>query len=130
MILNFNQILAMSNVCENLKKIQMPFKLSLILAKNISKLNIEREFYMEREREFAMTYLEIDEETQQFKQIQDGVFKIKDGKEEECREAREALNNFTTEVELHMIPMSLIENMTCFTPADLEVLEPLIIEEE
>lgn len=130
MTLNFNQILEMLGACERLKEIPMPFKLSLILAKNISKLKVEQEFYIEREREFAMNYLEIDEETQQFKQISEGVFKIKDGKEDECREARNELNAFTTDVELRMIPMSLIENMDCFTPADLEALELLINEEE
>ena len=83
MTLNFNQISEMLSACERLKETQMPFKLSLILAKNIAKLKAEQEFYIEREREFAFAYLEIDEETQQFKQIEEGVFKIKEGKEKE-----------------------------------------------
>lgn len=130
MTLNYNQISEMLSACERLKETQMPFKLSLILAKNVAKLKAEQEFYIEREREFAYAYLEIDEETQQFKQLEEGVFKIKEGKEKECREARAELNNFTTEVELRMIPLSLIENMDCFTPADIEALELLINEEE
>ena len=130
MTLNFIQISGLLNACEHLKEIKMPFKLSLILAKNISKLKAEYEFYIEREREFALTYLEIDEATQQFKQIGEGVFKVKDGMEQECQEARREFDNFTTEVDLIKIPMSLIENMDCFTPADLTVLEILINEEE
>lgn len=128
MALTFTQIVEMLNAMESLKETKMPFKLSLILAKNIAALKSEQEFYIEREREFAQKYLEIDEETQQFKQIDEGVFKIRDGMEEECRNARMELNNFETEVNLRMIPIALVENMDCFTPAQLEVLGMLIEE--
>ena len=47
---------------------------------------------------------------------------------EECQEARKALDNFTTEVELRKMPMSMVENME-FTPAQMKGLS-LIIDEE
>ena len=43
------------------------------------------EFYIEQERKFALEYLETDENGQ-FVQEGDGVFRIKEGKEEECPE--------------------------------------------
>lgn len=128
MNLNFNQISKILYSCKELQEIKMPFKLSLILAKNISILQNEYDFYIEREREFALKYLEIDEETKQFKQISEGILKIKDGLEQECQEARQELNKFTVDVNLRMIPISLIENMD-LTPAQVSGLE-LIIEEE
>ena len=130
MKLSFNKVVDMLNVCKELKEVKMPFKLSLILAKNIKILEAENDFYIEREREFAVKYLEIDSETGQFKMISDGIFKIKEGLEDECREAREELNKFEVELNLHKIPMSLIENMDCFTPEHLMALEELIAEEE
>lgn len=130
MTLNFNQISGMIAALEGLKDTKMPFKLSLILAKNISKLKAEQDFFIERERDFALKYLDFDEETQQFVQIENGVFKVKPGMEEECRQARTELNEFSVDIDLRMIPVSLIENLDCFTPSDLEALELLINEEE
>lgn len=127
MTLNFNQITNILAVCEELKDTKMPFKLSLILAKNISVLKAEQEFYIDREREFAMKYLATDENGQ-FIQQNENAFKIIEGMEKECMEARMELNNFVSEVALRMIPISLIENME-FTPSQLEVLEILIEEE-
>lgn len=127
MLLNFNQITQMFDVCNELRDTKMPFKLSLILAKNIAALTSEQDFYIEREREFAMKYLETDENGQ-FVQQGPNAFKIKEGMENECMEARAELNNFESEVNLRMIPISLIENME-FTPKQLEALE-MIIEEE
>lgn len=106
----------------------MPFKLSLIIAKNLITLKTEYEFYIEREREFALKYLEIDEETGNFKQIEDGVLKIKDGFEEECHLARIELNNFEVDVNLLLIPIALLENLD-FTPEQLVKLKKLIEEE-
>ena len=54
--------------------------------------------------------------------------KIKEGKEEECRTAREELDKFTTEVELRKIPIALVENLE-LTPKQVGALE-IIIEEE
>ena len=127
MTLNFNQITAMLAACNELKETKMPFKLSLILAKNIAVLEAEQNFYIDREREFAFKYLEVDENGQ-FVQQSENAFKIKEGLEQECMEARKELNTFETEVALRMIPVSLIENME-FTPAQLAGLEMLIEEE-
>lgn len=128
MTLNFNQLSELIAVMTELQDTKMPFKLSLMLAKNLNLLKKEEEFYIEQERQFAQKYLEFDAEKQEFVQTAQNVFKIKDGLEDECREAREALNNFTTEVELRMIPLSMIEDME-FTPKQLAALE-MIIEEE
>lgn len=127
MTLNFIQISELINVFETLKDMKMPFKLSLILAKNIAMLEKEYEFYIERERDFAFKYLQTDENGQ-FIQEKENVFKIKDGLEQECKEARMELNKFESEVALRKIPVSLIENME-FTPNQLAVLEILIEEE-
>ena len=127
MTLNFIQISELINVLETLKDMKMPFKLSLILAKNIAMLEKEYEFYIEREREFAIKYLQTDENGQ-FIQEKENVFKIKEGLEQECKEARMELNKFESEVALRKIPVSLIENME-FTPNQLAVLEILIEEE-
>lgn len=127
MTLNFIQISELIDVFETLKDMKMPFKLSLILAKNIAMLEKEYDFYIEREREFAMKYLATDENGQFIKQ-DENTFKIKDGLKEECIEARTELNNFESEVNLRMIPVSLIENME-FTPKQLTALQMLIEEE-
>ena len=128
MTLNFNQLSELIAVMTELQDTKMPFKLSLMLAKNLNLLKREEEFYIEQERQCAQRYLEFDAEKQEFVQSAQNVFKIKDGLEDECREAREALNNFTTDVELRMIPLAMIEDME-FTPKQLAALE-MIIEEE
>ena len=117
----------MLDACNELRDTKMPFKLSLILAKNIAALTSEQDFYIEREKEFATKYLDTDENGQ-FIQQGPNAFKIKDGMERECMEARTELNNFESEVNLRMIPVNLIEDME-FTPKQLEALE-MIIEEE
>lgn len=127
MKLNFNQIASLLEVMNQLQSEKVPFKLGLIIAKNTALLKKEEEFYIEREREFAQTYLEVDENGM-FVTQGEGVYKIKDGMEEECRAAREALNDFECDVDLRLIPVSLIENME-FTPAQLGALE-CIIEED
>lgn len=129
MTLNFNQISELISVMTELQDTKMPFKISLMLAKNLNLLKKEEEFYIEQERQFAQKYLEFDAEKQEFVQTAPNVFKIKDGLEQECREAREALNDFTAEVELRMIPLSAVEAME-FTPKQLAALELIIAEEE
>lgn len=128
MTLNFTQISSLIETIESLQDSKMPFKLSLIFAKNLAALKKEEEFYIEQERKFAMEYLKFDAEKQEFVQNGPGVFAIQNGKEEECRKAREELNEFTADVELRTIPVGLIEDME-FTPKQLGALE-LIIEEE
>ena len=127
MKLNFIQVTEMLSVYEELKETKMPFKLSLIIAKNISMLKEEQNFYIEREREFATKYLDTDENGY-FIQQDNNSFKIKDGLVEECMEARNELNNFEVEVNLRTIPIHLLENME-FTPKQLAALEMLIEEE-
>ena len=127
MKLNFIEVTDMLSVYEELKETKMPFKLSLILAKNISMLKEEQNFYIEREREFATKYLDTDENGY-FIQQDNNSFKIKDGLVEECMEARNELNNFEVEVNLRTIPVHLLENME-FTPKQLTALEMLIEEE-
>lgn len=128
MTLNFVQLQSLIETLNSFKDTTMPFKLSLIVAKNLSVLNKEFEFYAEQERAFALKYLEFDENGQPV-MSSENMYKIKDGVQEECIKAREELNNFTCECELRMIPINLLENME-FTPAQLEGLEPIIEEEE
>ena len=127
MELNFQQINGLSEALNELKDKTLPFKLSLIIAKNTALLAKEIEFYIEQERKFAMDYLQMNDDGT-FVQEAEGVFKIKEGKEEECRAAREELDKFTTDVELRKIPMSLVENLE-LTPKQVGALE-IIIEEE
>ena len=127
MKLNFIEVTDMLSVYEELKEIKMPFKLSLILAKNISMLKEEQNFYIEREREFATKYLDTDENGY-FIQQDNNSFKIKEGLVDECIEARNELNNFEVEVNLRTIPVHLLEDME-FTPNQLTALEMLIEEE-
>jgi len=128
MELNFSKITGLNEALMALKDKQLPFKLSLIIAKDLALLAKEIEFYIEQEREFANKYLQKDPETGMFIQESEGVFKIIEGKEEECNEARKTLDAFTTEVDLRTIPVSLIENLE-LTPAQVGALE-IIIEEE
>ena len=93
----------------------MPFKVSLILSRNMTLLKKEEEFFIQQERDFATKFLVYDEEKQEFTQSAPNMFMIKEGMQEECRKAREELNNFTVDVELRKIPVSAIENMD-FTP--------------
>jgi len=127
MELTFNQINGLNESLTELKDKALPFKLSLIIAKDIALLAKEIEFYIEQERKFAQDYLQTNEDGT-FVQESEGVFKIKEGKEEECRKAREELDKFTTNVELRTIPVSLVENLE-LTPSQVGNLE-VILEEE
>jgi len=128
MELNFTQLSSLVDTFTELKEQKLPFKLSLLIAKNSALLSNEMDFYIEREREFAQKYLVTNEETGEFVQERPGIYRIKEGLEDECREAREALNAFTTNIELRKIPMSLLENLE-FTPKQLEAMEFIIDEE-
>ena len=126
--LNFTQLQSLIDALTSLKEEKMPFKLSLIIAKDLSILNKEFEFYVEQERNFATKFLEFDESGNPV-QSGDNMFKIKDGMQEECMKAREELNAFTCECELRYIPTALLEEME-FTPKQLEGLEIIIEEDE
>ncbi len=125
--LTYKQLSELNECFNAIKEIKMPFKLSLILAKNSSMISKEMDFYLEQEKDFAFKYLEVDDQGQ-FIQEQPGVFRIKEGMQEECREAREELDKFTIDVDLKKIPLSLIESLE-LTPAQVETLEELIDEE-
>jgi len=128
MELNFNQLSSLKDIFTELKDQKLPFKLSLIIAKNIGLIDKEIEFYIAQEREFAIKYLEQNEDGS-FVQEGESAFKIKEGLEQECRDARKELDKFTCEVNLRMIPLSLLEGME-FTPAQLVALGPIVEEEE
>jgi len=82
---------------------------------------------VQQEREFALKFLEFDEQGNPI-QEGEGMFKIKDGMQQECLEARTELNKFTCDCDLRSIPMSLIEKLE-LTPDQVAGLE-LIIDEE
>lgn len=126
MTINFTILQSLMTGLNELAEKELPFKLSLLVAKNLSLLEKEQEFYIGQEREFAFKYLVI--ENGQFVQERDNVFKIKEGMEKECQEARETLNKFESEVELRKLPASLLENMD-FNPKTLMALESIIDEE-
>lgn len=129
MTLNYVQLSSILGSLKELQEMKMSFKLSMIIAKNIDMLEKEEEFYIRQEQEFALKYLLRDQETGEFIQKQPGMFEIIPELLEECQEARKALDEFTAEVELKMIPMSLIEDFD-FTPAQVKGLSLIINEEE
>ena len=110
MKLNYIQIHSAIESLSALAEEKMPFKTVLILSKNLSALKAEEEFYIEQERKFAIEYLVIGEDGS-FVQSAPGVFQIKDGKYEECTEARKALDNFEVDVNLRMIPANAFDNL-------------------
>lgn len=126
MTINFTTIQSLMTGLNELAEKELPFKLSLLVAKNLSLLEKEQEFYLNQEREFAFKYLVM--EDGQFVQERENVFKIKTGMEKECQEAREALNKFESEVALRKLPVSLLEALD-FSPKTLMALENIIDEE-
>lgn len=128
MKLNYNQVEGLYQTLTTLKNSKMSFKLGLIIAKNLALIEPERQFYFEKEREFVTTYLVFDEETGGLKEQAPGVYQIKEGMQDECHEARKALDSFEIELDLRKIPLSLIEDME-FTPEQIGALECLIDEE-
>lgn len=129
MTLNNAQITALLEALKELQEMKLPFRISMIFAKNIKALEAENEFYISQEREFAQKYLEVDPDTQQFVETQPGVFKIKEGMIEDCRNAREALDSFTTDVTLKTLKISDLERYD-FTPKQVAALELLIEDDE
>lgn len=126
MELTFVQLSNLNETLNALSNQALPFKLSLLIAKNTGLIQKEIEFYIEQERVFANKYLQKDE-TGNFVQETEGVFKINEGMEEECRKAREELDAFTSNVDLRKIPVALIENLE-LTPKQVMSLEPIIEE--
>ena len=127
MTLNYVQLSSILEALKELQEMKMSFKLSLIIAKNIEMLEKEEAFYISQEQNFAMKYLQRDEEGN-FIQTNNNTFQIIPGLLDECIEARKELDTFSVDIDLRMIPMSYIENMD-FTPAQVKGLS-LIIDEE
>lgn len=127
MKLVYNQLVKLNGVLKEIENNSMPFKLSLIVAKNLATIAPEVQFFVAKEMEFAQNYLEFNENGLPV-ETSPGVYKIKSGMLKECQEARAELDNFEVDVNLRMIPISLIENMN-FTPAQLAAMEFLIEEE-
>lgn len=114
-------------VLEGVKDMKMPFKLSIIFAKNLKNLKKEEEFYIEQERKFAKDYL-VFKEDGSLETQGPNVYKIQEGKEAECEEARKAIDTFEADIDLIKIPVKDVEKLE-FTPAELETLMDLIEEE-
>lgn len=129
MKLNFMQIVDAYNVVKELSEKKLPFRLSLLVSRSLTALQKEYDFYMDREREFALEYLIINPETGELEQVQPGVFRIQDGKQEDCMKARQELDTFEVECDLRKIPASMLENFE-FTPAQLVAIEFMIEEDE
>lgn len=106
---------------------KMSFRLSMIFAKNLANLKKEEEFYFEQERKFAQDYLVFNEDGSLASTGQN-MFKVKEGKEKECAEARKAIDTFEVDVDLRKVPVADIEGLE-FTPAQLTDLMDLIEEE-
>lgn len=114
---------------KELSEQKLPFKLSLLVSRNLASLQKEYDFYMEQERKFVVEYLVVDQQTGQLEQTQPGVFTIQEGKQDECMKARQELDNFTMNIEVRKLPISLLENLE-FTPAQLMSIDFMIDEEE
>lgn len=125
MKLNLVKVADAVEALEKLKDEKIPFRASMILARNLNTLKKTRDFLVEQEQRFALEYLEVDEETGRLIQTEPGVFKIKEGKVEECSEARKALDEYEEEVEIKMIKASELEKID-FAPADLAAIEFMI----
>lgn len=106
---------------------KMSFRLSMIFAKNLANLKKEEEFYFEQERKFAQDYLVFNDDGTLATTGQN-MFKVKEGKEKECAEARKAIDTFEVDVDLRKVPVADIESLE-FTPAQLTDLMDLIEEE-
>lgn len=129
MTLNNAQVTALLEALKEMQEMKLPFRISMMFAKNIKALEAENEFYISQEREFAQKYLEIDENTQQFVETAPGVFKIKEGMIEDCRAAREALDAFTCDVTLKTLKVEDLEKYD-ITPKQAAALEIIIEDDE
>ena len=129
MKLTYSQISDAYDIIKELSELKLPFRLSLLISKNLSLISKEYEFYLEQERKFVFEYLLIDKQTGNLVQTMPGVCKIQEGKEQECQKAREALDNFEVEMDIKKIPASMLEPFE-FTPAQLAAIDFMIEEEE
>jgi len=128
MKLNFAKLSEAYSVVKEISEQKLPFRLSLLISRNLAALQQEYDFYIDQERKFATEYLVIDQETGEFEQSQPGVFRIQEGKQEDCFKARQELDNFEAEFDIRKIPVSMLENFE-FTPAQLLAIEFMIDDE-
>lgn len=61
------QMIDAYNTIKDLSEQKLPFKLSLLVSRNLATLQKEYDFYMEQERKFVFEYLIIDQVTGQIK---------------------------------------------------------------
>lgn len=123
----FTQLTNLNEALSEMQTMTLPFKLSLIIAKDLAMIKTEIDFFIEQERNFAQKYL-VTNEDGSFVTEGEGVYRIKEGLEDECRKAREDLDKFTINIDLRKIPIALVEDMK-LTPKQVGALE-IIIEEE
>lgn len=129
MTMTYNTLYSIQSELEALASKTLPFKLSIIIAKNLSAIKKEVDFYTEQERAFAAKFLEVDENGA-YVQEGEGVFRIKEGLYDECRQARADLDNFQFEIDLIKLPIALLEKISDIAPNTLIALESIIEEEE
>lgn len=129
MKLNFAKLSEAYSVVKEISEQKLPFRLSLLMSRNLAALQKEYDFYIEQERKFAIEYLIINQETGEVEQSQPGLFRIQEGKQEECFKARQELDHFEAEFDIRKIPISMLENLE-FTPAQLLAIDFMIEEEE
>ena len=129
MQLTFMQISDAYDVLKELSTQKLPFRLSFLISRNLAALKDEYEFYLDQEQKFISEYLVINYEKGELEQIKPGVFKIQEGKENDCVKAREDLDNFKADLDIRKIPISLLETIN-FSPAQLLAIDFMIEEEE
>ena len=127
MKITYSKMEQLINGIQGIQNEKMSFRLSMIFAKNLANLKKEEEFYFEQERKFAQDYLVFNDDGTLATTGQN-IFKVKEGKEKECAEARKAIDTFEVDVDLRKVPVADIEGLE-FTPAQLTDLMDLIEEE-
>lgn len=127
MKITYSKMEQLINGIQGIQNEKMSFRLSMIFAKNLANLKKEEEFYFEQERKFAQDYLVFNDDGTLATTGQN-MFKVKEGKEKECAEARKAIDTFEVDVDLRKVPVADIEGLE-FTPAQLTDLMDLIEEE-
>lgn len=124
MKITYSKMEELINAIQGIQDMKMPFKLSITFAKNLANLKKEEEFYLEQERKFAQDYLVFNDDGT-LATAGPNIFKIKEGKEQECTEARKAIDTFEVDIDLRQVDAADIENLE-FTPAQLTALMDLI----
>lgn len=127
MKITYSKLEELIGAFQGIQNIQMPFRVSLLFAKNLAILQKEEEFYFEQERKFAQDFLVFNEDGT-LATSGPNMYQVKPGKEQECAEARAAIDSFEVDLDLRKIPISYIEDLE-LTPAQVSSLMILIEEE-